>query len=59
VHVRPRRRGIDWLDDERVDAPLRSFKEVVEMGYQGLLRLYDAFVDAVELVTARRRSRLP
>ncbi|GMG90632.1 UDP-forming cellulose synthase catalytic subunit [Cupriavidus metallidurans] len=50
---------IDWLDDERVDAPLRSFKEVVEMGYQGLLRLYDAFVDAVELVTARRRSRLP
>ena len=30
-----------------------------EMGYQGLLRLYDALMDAVELVAARRRSRLP
>lgn len=50
---------IDWLDDERSDAPLRSLKEVIEMGYQGLLRLYDAFVDAVELVIARRGSRMP
>ncbi len=50
---------IDWLDDERADAPLRSLKEVIEMGYQGLLRLYDAFMDAVELVIARRRSRMP
>ena len=29
------------------------------MGYQGLLRLYDAFMDAVEVVTARHRSRAP
>jgi cellulose synthase (UDP-forming) len=50
---------IDWLDDERVDAPLRSLKEVIEMGYQGLLRLYDALMDAVDLVVARRRSRMP
>ena len=50
---------VDWLDDERVDAPLRSLKEVMEMGYQGLLRLYDALMDAVDLVMARRRSRLP
>jgi len=50
---------IDWLDDESTEAPLRSLKEVIEMGYQGLLRLYDAFMDAVELVIARRRSRMP
>ncbi|WP_137927861.1 UDP-forming cellulose synthase catalytic subunit [Cupriavidus sp. 2SB] len=50
---------IDWLDDERVDAPLRSLKEVIEMGYQGLLRLYDAFMDAVDVIVARRRSRQP
>nr|WP_255371254.1 UDP-forming cellulose synthase catalytic subunit [Cupriavidus sp. YR651] len=50
---------IDWLDDERADAPLRSLKEVIEMGYQGLLRLYDAFMDAVDLIITRRQPRRP
>lgn len=50
---------IDWLDDEHADAPLRSLKEVIEMGYQGLLRLYDACAEAVDLLIGRRRPRQP
>ncbi|MNY47366.1 Cellulose synthase catalytic subunit [UDP-forming] [compost metagenome] len=50
---------IDWLDDEHADAPLRSLKEVIEMGYQGLLRLYDACAEAFDLLIWRRRPRQP
>jgi cellulose synthase (UDP-forming) len=48
---------IDWLDDQPRDAPLRGLKEVIEMGYQGFLRLYDAGMDMVETVMTRRRTR--
>lgn len=48
---------IDWLDDQPRDAPLRGLKEVIEMGYQGFLRLYDAALDMLEAALARRRTR--
>lgn len=48
---------IDWLDDQPRDAPLRGLKEVIEMGYQGFLRLYDAGMDMVDVVMTKRRTR--
>jgi cellulose synthase (UDP-forming) len=39
------------------DAPLHSFVEVIEMGYQGVLRLFDACLDAVESAVFRRPRR--
>ncbi|TWG86738.1 cellulose synthase (UDP-forming) [Cupriavidus gilardii J11] len=48
---------VDWVDDQPEDVPLRGLKEVIEMGYQGYLRLYDALMDAVEDLLRRRRPR--
>jgi len=50
---------IDWTEQQPMDAPLRGMKEVIEMGIQGLLRLYDAFWDAVDAVLERPRTRQP
>ncbi|MBY4896301.1 UDP-forming cellulose synthase catalytic subunit [Cupriavidus sp. AU9028] len=50
---------IDWQDEQPEDVPLRGLKEVIEMGYQGFLRLYDAVMDALEAALARRRPRQP
>jgi cellulose synthase (UDP-forming) len=50
-----------WLRWEEAlvpDKPLQSFVEVVEMGYQGVLRLFDACLDVAE-ATVLRRPRQP
>lgn len=49
---------VRWEEALVPDSPLRSFVEVVEMGYQGVLRLFDACLDAVE-ATMLRRPRQP
>jgi cellulose synthase (UDP-forming) len=45
---------VRWEEELVPDAPLHSFVEVIEMGYQGVLRLFDAGLDAVETVVVRR-----
>ncbi|WP_199100235.1 UDP-forming cellulose synthase catalytic subunit [Dyella sp. ASV21] len=45
---------VRWEEELVPDKPLHSFVEVVEMGYQGVLRLFDACLDAVEAVALRR-----
>jgi cellulose synthase (UDP-forming) len=50
---------LDWHDEQPDDVPLRGMKEVIEMGYQGFLRLHDACLDAIDLIFARRRPRQP
>lgn len=45
---------VRWEEELVPDAPLHSFVEVIEMGYQGVLRLFDACLDAVETVVVRR-----
>ncbi len=45
---------VHWEKELVPDAPLHSFVEVIEMGYQGVLRLFDAGLDAVEAVVLRR-----
>ncbi|WP_425601514.1 UDP-forming cellulose synthase catalytic subunit [Dyella humicola] len=49
---------VRWDEQLVADAPLHSFIEVVEMGYQGVLRLFDAGLDVVE-ATVLRRPRQP
>jgi cellulose synthase (UDP-forming) len=48
---------VRWEEELVPDAPLRSFVEVIEMGYQGVLRLFDACLDAAEAVFVRRPRR--
>ncbi|WP_434034248.1 UDP-forming cellulose synthase catalytic subunit [Cupriavidus sp. a3] len=48
---------IHWVDEQPVDVPLRGLKEVIEMGYQGLLRLVDAFRGATTALAERVRPR--
>ncbi|MCY1464566.1 Cellulose synthase catalytic subunit [UDP-forming] [compost metagenome] len=48
---------IHWVDEQPVDVPLRGLKEVIEMGYQGLLRLADAFRGATTALAERVRPR--
>ncbi len=48
---------VRWEEALVPDAPLHSFIEVVEMGYQGVLRLFDACLDAVESAVLRRPRR--
>jgi cellulose synthase (UDP-forming) len=50
---------IDWTEQQPTDVPLRGMKEVIEMGIQGLLRLYDAFWDAIDRVVRRPGARQP
>lgn len=50
---------LEWHEGQQTDVPLRGLKDVVGMGYQGLLRLYDAFMDAVDAFFARPRPRQP
>jgi cellulose synthase (UDP-forming) len=45
---------VRWEEGLVPDAPLHSFIEVVEMGYQGVLRLFDACLDVVEATVLRR-----
>jgi len=45
---------VRWDEELVPDAPLHSLVEVVEMGYQGVLRLFDACLDAVESAVLRR-----
>ncbi|TBR39355.1 MULTISPECIES: UDP-forming cellulose synthase catalytic subunit [Dyella] len=45
---------IRWDEELVPDSPLHSFVEVVEMGYQGVLRLFDSCLDAAEAVFVRR-----
>ena len=45
---------VRWEEELVPDAPLHSFVEVIEMGYQGVLRLFDAGLDAVEATVLRR-----
>ncbi|RDJ00612.1 UDP-forming cellulose synthase catalytic subunit [Dyella solisilvae] len=45
---------IRWDQEYVPDAPLRSFLEVIDMGYQGVLRLFDACLDAVDAIFVRR-----
>ncbi|MFC4527016.1 UDP-forming cellulose synthase catalytic subunit [Dyella halodurans] len=49
---------VRWDEQFVRDAPLHSFIEVIEMGYQGVLRLFDAALDAIE-TTVLRRPRQP
>jgi cellulose synthase (UDP-forming) len=48
---------VRWEEELVPDAPLHSFVEVIEMGYQGVLRLFDACLDAVEAAVVRRPRR--
>lgn len=48
---------IHWVDEQPVDVPLRGLKEVIEMGFQGLLRLVDAFRGATAALAQRVRPR--
>ncbi|ULU23162.1 UDP-forming cellulose synthase catalytic subunit [Dyella terrae] len=48
---------VRWEEELVPDAPLQSFVEVIEMGYQGVLRLFDACLDAAEAVFVRRPRR--
>ncbi|WP_430390034.1 UDP-forming cellulose synthase catalytic subunit [Dyella sp. 20L07] len=45
---------VRWEENLVPDAPLHSFVEVIEMGYQGVLRLFDACLDATEAAVLRR-----
>ncbi|WP_114238243.1 UDP-forming cellulose synthase catalytic subunit [Dyella sp. C9] len=45
---------VRWQEQLVPDAPLHSFFEVVDMGYQGFLRLYDACMDAIDSLFSRR-----
>jgi len=48
---------VRWEEELVPDAPLHSFVEVIEMGYQGVLRLFDACLDAAEAVFVRHPRR--
>ena len=48
---------VRWEEELVPDAPLHSFIEVIEMGYQGVLRLFDACLDVTESVVLRRPRR--
>ncbi|SCU78156.1 Cellulose synthase (UDP-forming) [Cupriavidus necator] len=48
---------INWIDEQPADVPLRGLKEVIEMGFQGLLRLVDAFRGAATALAERVRPR--
>ncbi len=60
VHLRPRPTpgSTGWTTNTPTPS-LRSLKEVIEMGYQGLLRLYDACAEVVDLLIGRHRPRQP
>ncbi|PLZ03110.1 UDP-forming cellulose synthase catalytic subunit [Burkholderia sp. WAC0059] len=48
---------LQWEDEPAADAPLHGLKEVIDMGYQGYLRLIDACMDALERIFTRRKPR--
>ena len=48
---------LNWEETPAADAPLHGLREVVAMGYQGYLRLIDAFMDALEQFFTRRKPR--
>jgi len=50
---------INWIDEQPPDVPLQGLKEVIEMGWQGLLRLLDAARGAIHVVVGRVRPRQP
>lgn len=50
---------VRWEEALVPDSPLHSFVEVVEMGYQGVLRLFDAGLDVVETAVLRRPRQPP
>ncbi|CAG2141939.1 Cellulose synthase catalytic subunit [UDP-forming] [Cupriavidus yeoncheonensis] len=50
---------INWIDEQPVDVPLNGLKEVIEMGYQGLLRLVDAARTSVAGIFGRTGPRQP
>ncbi len=45
---------VRWDEELAPDRPLRSMGEVIRMGYQGLLRIYDASMDVLDAAVTRR-----
>ncbi|WP_296651474.1 UDP-forming cellulose synthase catalytic subunit [Paraburkholderia sp.] len=50
---------LEWEDVPAPDAPLHSLIQLIELSWQGYLRLADAIVDALENFLTRRRARSP
>ncbi|WP_321888711.1 UDP-forming cellulose synthase catalytic subunit [Paraburkholderia bannensis] len=47
---------LEWEDVPRDDAPLNGLVELILLSWQGYLRLFDAFFDALENIFTRRRE---